>query len=59
MRKILSLAFFGKENDGSLAASELWEIEEGDFPSWSGKRPSPGLEEIYLVDGRMRIHAQL
>lgn len=51
--------FFREENDGSLAASELWEIEEGDFPSWSGKRPSPGLEEIYLVDGRMRIHARI
>lgn len=51
--------FFREENDSFLTTSELWEIEEKDFASWPGKRPSPELEEVYLVDGRMRIHARI
>ena len=31
----------------------------GKFSSWSGKRPSWGVEEIYFVDGRMRTHARI
>ncbi len=51
--------FFREEDDSFLATSELWEIGEESFSSWSGKRPSLGVEEIYFVDGRMRTHARI
>lgn len=51
--------FFREENDSFLTTSDLWEIEEGDFSSWSAKRSSSALEEVYLVDGRMRVHARI
>ena len=34
--------FFREEDDSFLATSELWEIGEESFSSWSGKRPSCG-----------------